>query len=375
MLAAIAWRWRAAYVVFSVTVLLNMYAALTNPFYDNPGISDWLGIGPGLRTALPIAVIAIVNGVVFLWALAQLRRSARERLADELERRVRPSPSRRSRSGRGSGRCGPAGPAVPGRSPGMPPRSRPRCGCARPRPLPGRRTGPAGDPAPPVVAVATMPRWTARPSFDELGVIGWFKARYNEPPIRPDRTRDDPARGRRPARPARPVARRRPRDRHAVLRTFRLDAAAADAFRRGLPRPDGHRVPAGLALRPVARHLRVDPSPPRQVPDGGRDRALGRGPRERHERPRGAGPGDGRRAAARRRGPGIEPERPAVRSARRRAAPRRDRHRDPELRPHDAPARSRSSGRPGQRRWPSTTPTSGSSSATTTAAWPPSTSA
>jgi hypothetical protein len=28
----------------TVTVFLNMYAALTNPFYNNPGISDWLGI-------------------------------------------------------------------------------------------------------------------------------------------------------------------------------------------------------------------------------------------------------------------------------------------------------------------------------------------
>ena len=80
MLAAIAWRWRVAYVVFSVTVLLNMYAALTNPFYNNPGVSDWLGIGPGLRTELPISVIAIVNAAVFLWAFAQLRPLARFRL-------------------------------------------------------------------------------------------------------------------------------------------------------------------------------------------------------------------------------------------------------------------------------------------------------
>ncbi len=53
MLAAFAWRWRVAYVVFSVTVLLNMYAALTNPFYNNPGVSDWLGIGPGSEDRAP----------------------------------------------------------------------------------------------------------------------------------------------------------------------------------------------------------------------------------------------------------------------------------------------------------------------------------
>ena len=49
ILAAIAWRWRVAYVALTVTVFLNMYAALTNPFYNNPGISDWLGIGPTIR--------------------------------------------------------------------------------------------------------------------------------------------------------------------------------------------------------------------------------------------------------------------------------------------------------------------------------------
>ena len=63
-----------------------MYAALTTPFHDNPGISDWLGIGPTVRDREPgVAVIAIVNGLAFLWVLAQLRSSARARLADELE--------------------------------------------------------------------------------------------------------------------------------------------------------------------------------------------------------------------------------------------------------------------------------------------------
>ena len=55
-------------------------------------------------------------------------------------------------------------------------------------------TGVAAPRAPPaaaaagVAAVATMPSWTARPTFDELGVVGWFKARYSDPPVRPDRT-------------------------------------------------------------------------------------------------------------------------------------------------------------------------------------------
>ena len=181
MLAAIAWRWRAAYVVFSATVLLNMYAVLTNPFYDNPGISDWLGIGPGLRTALPVAVIAVVNGVVLLWAFAQLRSSARERLAGELDAAsdlLEPDDDRvEGWTDDGPGYPGPVGWDVPSTATAAAPLALP----AAPRP-------PLGPTTTAVVAAATMPRWTARPTFDELGVIGWFRARYNEPPIRPDRT-------------------------------------------------------------------------------------------------------------------------------------------------------------------------------------------
>ena len=46
----------------------------------------------------------------------------------------------------------------------------------------------------------------------------------------------------------------------------------------------------------VARHLRVDPPAPRQVRDGRRARPVGRGPRQRDERPRRAGRGRGHRA-------------------------------------------------------------------------------
>ena len=49
ILAAIAWRWRLAYVALTVTVFLNMYAALTNPFYNNPGSAT--GWGSGRRSA------------------------------------------------------------------------------------------------------------------------------------------------------------------------------------------------------------------------------------------------------------------------------------------------------------------------------------
>jgi high-affinity iron transporter len=84
ILAAIAWRWRVAYLVLAVTIFLNMYVALTNPFYANPGIKDWLGIGNLVRSEPIIAVIALVNGIAFVWTLAQLRPRARDRLEDEL---------------------------------------------------------------------------------------------------------------------------------------------------------------------------------------------------------------------------------------------------------------------------------------------------
>src|SRR6476659_10890376 len=81
----IAWRWRLAYVALSVTVFLNMYAALTNPFYDNPGINDWLGIGPAIRGEWGVTFLAVANGAIFLWALAQVRPSALGRLTGEVD--------------------------------------------------------------------------------------------------------------------------------------------------------------------------------------------------------------------------------------------------------------------------------------------------
>ena len=33
-----------------------------------------------------------------------------------------------------------------------------------------------------------MASWTPRPTIDEVGVVGWLKARFNETPVRPDRS-------------------------------------------------------------------------------------------------------------------------------------------------------------------------------------------
>ena len=159
ILATIAWRWRMVYLVLTVTVFLNMYAVLTNPFYKNPGIVDWLGIGSIIRSEPAIAVMALVNGVAFLWAFAQLRGGARKTLADDL-----------------------AGETASALAEGEP-----------------LEPGPASEPGPPLrpptgretiewPLVPSLPTWTPRTTYAELGVLGWFKARLNETPIRPDRS-------------------------------------------------------------------------------------------------------------------------------------------------------------------------------------------
>src|SRR5207244_3819255 len=88
ILAAISGRWRIAYLVLSLTTFLNMYVVLTTLYPDNPGISDWLGIGPGLRGTTGVQVIALVALAASLWAFAQLRPGAVRALARGLTRRA-----------------------------------------------------------------------------------------------------------------------------------------------------------------------------------------------------------------------------------------------------------------------------------------------
>ena len=129
-----------------------------------------------------IAVIALVNGVAFVWTLAQLRPRARDRLEDELaEASTEPTgtaPRRPTRRPRLS-RSGPARARRPRR------RSAPRAAAVEP----GRAAG--VEPRRPRrrAAVATMPTWTPRPTFEELGIVGWFRgaARRDAAPTRPQR--------------------------------------------------------------------------------------------------------------------------------------------------------------------------------------------
>ena len=169
-----------------------------------------------------------------------------------------------------------------------------------------------------------------------------------EPDAGPLRPAD--RRGRRSVRPTRPVAARGHRGGRAGPPDVQAVRALPDAFRRGLPRPDRDRVPAGLALRDAALDLRVHPPPPREVRHGGRADRRRRRPGHRPARAGVRRPRHPRRAGVA--GP-LEIRRPG-----RRPVLRGRRGSAPGLRPRDARARRdvvdprRRDPRPGPRRAP-----------------------
>jgi C-terminal four TMM region of protein-O-mannosyltransferase/Dolichyl-phosphate-mannose-protein mannosyltransferase len=183
ILAAISWRWRLAYIVLSIATFANMYVVLTTLYPDNPSIADWLGMGPAIRSEIGVTILSVLHGLAFLWAFVQLRSSARERLEAELEEAslVEDDESVAAQPPRAG--------LVPAGSVGSVAMSR-----AMPTAVPaaalatsGSRRPPAASPIPARQAVA-LPTWTPRATFEELGIVGWFRARLNEPPIRPDRS-------------------------------------------------------------------------------------------------------------------------------------------------------------------------------------------
>ena len=146
-----------------------------------------------------------------------------------------------------------------------------------------------------------MPTWTPRPTFEELGIVGWFKARLGEIPLRPDRSASLRSEG---------GGRLDRLDLFLVvmlvigtllLRTFRLAEPYQMHFDEVYHARTATEFLQYWRYGLVPRRLRVDAPAPREVRDGRRSRAVGRGPRQRDERPRGAGPGRRRRAAPGRR--------------------------------------------------------------------------
>ncbi len=176
-------------------------------------------------------MIAVLNGLVFVWVLLQLRADARARLADELaieqdlglDEALALTPGAMAPRRRGLADHDPAlspgsaaalsePPATPFSAAGIFPDASPkptlgRAGSAAPAstvsaaaagggPLGAATTGtaaalavaPAPTRAAPLATKPSLPTWTPRASFEETGITGWFRSRFNERPIRPDRT-------------------------------------------------------------------------------------------------------------------------------------------------------------------------------------------
>ena len=199
ILVAFSWRWRIVYLVASIATFLNMYVVLTTIYPDNPGVSDWLGIGPAIRSFTGVAVIAVMHTAAFAWGFLQLRPRARSSLALELAA-GREEPGRQAEAATGSADgwrvatepspgvvAAAASPAVVSPPAEPPPAEPPPAG---PLTAGSGEAGSLADVRPPVVPTPRrVPAWYDRPRLGELGLIGWLRARMRETPIRPDRSR------------------------------------------------------------------------------------------------------------------------------------------------------------------------------------------
>jgi hypothetical protein len=182
ILAAVSWRWRAAYVALSATTFLNMYVVLTTLYPGNPGISDWLHVGPTIRGTTWVTIISLATLAAALWVFAQLRPGAIARL----QRNVNASAL-----DDGAAWADEPDSADPGdrltrdRAPNR----------ARPAPRPGGFGAAAGSTmatsfgSAAAAPAAALPTWSEPPSFYELGPWGWFRAKMAERPVRADRSR------------------------------------------------------------------------------------------------------------------------------------------------------------------------------------------
>ena len=190
ILVAFSWRWRIVYAVASVATFLNMYVVLTTIYPDNPSVSDWLGIGPAIRSYSGVAIVAVMHTAAFAWA----PRAAAARAHGEPSPWSWPDASRRSAPPAGAG------------APTAAEHDR-RCRMAAAAPPPPRRRAAATRPAATTAGAAPAdagrrparacrrpgaacpPGTTGRPSASS-GPIGWVRARMRETPIRPDRSRE-----------------------------------------------------------------------------------------------------------------------------------------------------------------------------------------
>ncbi len=161
ILMAFSWRWRIAYGLASIAAFANMYVVLTTIYPGNPSITDWLGIGPAIRSPGGVTLVALTITAVFLWSVAQLRDRAARTLETELEDDA--AAAMRAERRAGDARFG-RGDRVSGASQA------------------GRQAPTTAGPG------ALVPAWFDRPSLAVMTPPRWLRAKVAETPIRPDRS-------------------------------------------------------------------------------------------------------------------------------------------------------------------------------------------
>ncbi|HEV8488608.1 MAG TPA: phospholipid carrier-dependent glycosyltransferase [Candidatus Limnocylindrales bacterium] len=177
ILAAVSWRWRIAYVLLAGATLANMYVVLTTIYRDNPGITDWLGIGEWIKSE-GVGIVAAVHLLGLVWVAIQLREPALARLRAEIDRTARTDslPDRLRVRGDMAHEVG-RGRARGGLSAGT-----------SPAPAESAALVASAAPVGPAAPVYELPEWRERPSFVEAGPLGWLTSRLNDRPVRPDRS-------------------------------------------------------------------------------------------------------------------------------------------------------------------------------------------
>ena len=172
ILLAFSWRWRIAYLAAGIATFLNLYVVLTTIYPDNPSVSDWLGIGPTIRSYAGVAFVAALHTAAFAWGLLQLRPRARDTLALEL------ADGWQEPDEQEPGEQAPDAPTAP----------TPAAHAALVATAAAPHT--AAAPLPPSAPRSRrVPAWYDRPGWGELGPIGWLRFRVRETPIRPDRSK------------------------------------------------------------------------------------------------------------------------------------------------------------------------------------------
>ena len=69
--------------LLSLANFANLYAVLLIPYFQNPGIKDWLGMADAIRSPAGVATVAAIHFAAFVFAVTELRPAALRRLDRE----------------------------------------------------------------------------------------------------------------------------------------------------------------------------------------------------------------------------------------------------------------------------------------------------